>query len=254
VAEEQYLSPKTENQRNAIILAATRGDQLRELTEFIPKTMIKIGKKSILERAVDHLNEHHINNIKVVAGYKKETINLPNLNIIANDDYKITGEMVSLTKAIDTTREECVILFGDVLFKKYVLSILLDDPSDIVIIVDSVFSLEKKYQSDFVRVSPMEGKSPFPEDNFYLEKIVYDQPGTEYYGEWPGMVKLTMKGLETVKAFIQEFRNKPEFQKMNIRDMLNQLVQRGNNIKIQTISGHRIDVNNIDDFSLAGEF
>jgi len=98
------------------------------------------------------------------------------------------------------------------------------------------------------------GKSLFPEDNYYLEKIVYDQPGTEYYGEWLGMIKLTMKGLEVVKSFIQEFRDKPEFQKMDIREMQNQLVLNGNKIKIQTISGHRIDVNNIDDFSLAGEF
>ena len=45
MAEEQYLSPKTGNQRSAIILAATRGDQLGALTEFIPKTMIKIGKE-----------------------------------------------------------------------------------------------------------------------------------------------------------------------------------------------------------------
>jgi phosphoenolpyruvate phosphomutase len=162
--------------------------------------------------------------------------------------------MVSLTKAIDTTQGECVILFGDVLFKKYILSIMLDDPSDIVIIVDSVFSLDKQYQSDFVHVHPTEGKSLFPEDNYYLEKIIYDQPDTEYYGEWPGMMKLTVKGVIIVKAFIQEFRNKPEFQKMDIRDMLNQLVKRGNKVKIQTISGHRIDVNNIDDFSLAGEF
>ncbi len=254
MAEEHYLSPKRGNQRSAIILASTRGDQLGKLTECIPKTMIKIGKKSILERAVEHLNEHHIKNIMVVAGYKRETINLPNLNIIANDDYETTGEMVSLSKAIDTTREESVILFGDVLFKKYVLSIILDDPSDIVLIVDSVFSLDKQYQSDFVHVHHVEGKSLFPEDNYYLEKIIYDQPGTEYYGEWTGMMKLTVNGLEVVKTFIQEFRNKPEFQKMDIRDMLNQLVQRGNKIKIQTISGHRIDVNNIDDFSLAGEF
>ncbi len=56
LAEEQYLNPKPENQRNAIILASTRGDQLGKLTESIPKTMIKIGKKSILERAVEHLN------------------------------------------------------------------------------------------------------------------------------------------------------------------------------------------------------
>jgi phosphoenolpyruvate phosphomutase len=254
MAEEHYLSPKTGNQRSAIILASTRGEQLGELTESIPKTMIKIGKKSILERAVEHLNEYHIKNIMVVAGYKREKINLPNLNIIANDDYETTGEMVSLTKAIDTTREESIILFGDVLFKKFVLSIMLDDPSDIVLIVDSVFSLEKLYRSDFVHVRPTEGKSFFPQDNYYLEKIVYDQPGNEYYGEWTGMMKLTLKGMIIVKAFIQEFRNKPGFQKMDIRDMLNQLVQRGNKVKIQTISGHRIDVNNIDDFSLAGEF
>ncbi len=88
----------------------------------------------------------------------------------------------------------------------------------------------------------MESKSLFPEDNYYLEKITYDKPGTEYYGEWTGMMKLTVKGVITVKAFIQEFRDKPEFQKMDIRDMLNQLVQRGHKVKIQTILGHIIDV------------
>ncbi len=254
IAEEQYLSPKTGSQRCAIILASTRGEQLGKLTESIPKTMIKIGGKSILERAVEHLNEHHIKNIMVVAGYKRETIDLPNLNIIANDDYETTGEMVSLSKAVDTTQGEVVILFGDVLFKKYVLSIMLDDPSDIVIIVDTVFTLEKQYKSDFVYASPLENNSLFPKDNYYLEKIIYDEPGTEYYGEWPGMMKLTAKGLEIVKTFIQENQNRPEFQKLDIRDMLNQLVKHGHRVKIQTIAGHRIDVNNIDDFSLAVEF
>lgn len=254
LAEEQYLNPKPENQRNAIILASTRGEQLGKLTESIPKTMIKIGRKSILERAVEHLNEYHIKNIAVVAGYRRETINLPNINIIGNDDYETTGEMVSLAKAIDTAHGETVILFGDVLFKKYLLSIILDDPEDIVIIVDSVYSPGKHYQSDFVYVNPVEGTSFFPEDNYYLKKIVYNQPNSEYYGEWIGMMKLTVKGSGIVKNFIKEFRNQPEFLKMDIRDMLNQFVQHGHRIKIQTISGHRIDVNNIEDFSLAGEF
>ncbi len=190
----------------------------------------------------------------VVAGYKREAINLPNINIIENDEYETTGEMVSLTKAIDIAHGETVILFGDVLFKKYILSIILDDPADIVIIVDTVFSIEKQYQSDFVHVCQVEGESLFPKDNYYLKKITYDQPDAKYYGEWPGMMKLTVKGLSIVKNFINEFRNKPEFQKMAIRNMLNQFVQDGHKVKIQTISGHRIDVNNIDDFSLASEF
>ncbi|MCP4266850.1 MAG: hypothetical protein GY777_14985, partial [Candidatus Brocadiaceae bacterium] len=149
---------------------------------------------------------------------------------------------------------ESVILFGDVLFKKYILSIILDDTADIVIIVDTVFSIEKQYQSAFVHVYQAEAESLFPKDNYYLKKITYDQRDEEYYGEWPGMMKLTVKGLNIVRSFINEYRNQPEFQKMAIRDMLNQFVQQGHKVKIQTISGHRIDVNNIDDFSLAGEF
>lgn len=254
LAEEHYLRPKSGNQRSAIILASTRGEQLGKLTQSIPKTMIKIGKKSILERAIEHLNEYHINNISVVAGYKREAINLPNLKIIGNDDYETTGEMVSLSKAIDTAQGESIILFGDILFKKYFLSIILDDPADIVIIVDSLFSRKKNYQSDFVYVYQVEGASFFPEDNYHLKKIFFDQPRSEYYGEWIGMVKLTSKGVTMVKDFIQELKNKPEFQKMNIRDMFNQFIDRGIKIKIQTISGHRIDINNIEDFSLAGEF
>ena len=53
---------------------------------------------------------------------------------------------------------------------------------------------------------------------------------------------------------MQEYRKKPEYKKMHIRHMLNQLDKRENKVNIQTISGHRIDVNNTDDFSLAGEF
>ena len=52
---------------------------------------------------------------------------------------RLQVKMVSLTKAIDIAQGESVILFGDVLFKKYILSIILDDPADIVIIVDTVF-------------------------------------------------------------------------------------------------------------------
>ncbi|MCP5006778.1 MAG: phosphoenolpyruvate mutase, partial [Planctomycetes bacterium] len=239
-AEEYYLNPKSDNLRSAIILASTRGEQLGKLTQSIPKTMIKIGKKSILERAVEHLNEYLIKDISVVAGYKKDAISLPNLNIIGNEDYETTGEMVSLSKAIDTARGESIILFGDILFKKYFLSIILDDPADIVIIVDSAFSLDRKYLSDFVSVYQVEGASFFPEDNYHLKEIIYDQPCSKYYGEWIGMMKLTSKGVKMVKDFILEFKNQPEFKKMNIRDMFNQFIMRGIKIKIQTISGHRI--------------
>lgn len=254
-AEELYLGPPQGKQRNAVILASTRGDQLGKLTENIPKTMLKIGKKSILERAIDHLNEYQIKQIKVVAGYKKEAIDLPNIQLVDNDKYQTTGQMVSLSKAIDDSLQgESIVLFGDILFKKYILRLILDDPSDIVLVVDSSFSKEKEYQSDFICTSSEEKPSLFPEEQYKIQKLVFDSPQEEFYGEWIGILKLSAKGLERVREFIQEHQDQPKFQNMDIRDMLNYFLEKGDSVNLQTISGHWVDVNNIEDFSLANKF
>ena len=86
-------------------------------------------------------------------------------------------------------------------------------------------------------------------------KIVYDQPEYRILWRVAGNDKADYEWSGNRKNFypgVPRQAGVPE--RWIFREMLNQLVQRGNKIKIQTISGHRIDVNNIDDFSLAGEF
>jgi phosphoenolpyruvate phosphomutase len=76
-AEKRYL-PKTSDQASAIVLAASRGDELGELTEDKPKTMVSIRGVPILSHIVDAYNTVGIKNITVVRGYKKVAVNLPN--------------------------------------------------------------------------------------------------------------------------------------------------------------------------------
>ena len=57
---------------NAIILAAGSGIRLDEYTQDIPKTLVDINGKSILERQISLLRKHKVNEIFVVTGYKKE--------------------------------------------------------------------------------------------------------------------------------------------------------------------------------------
>lgn len=58
----------------AVILAAGRGTRLDPLTNSVPKVMLKVGHKSILEHTIDILREYGHTDIALVVGYKKESI------------------------------------------------------------------------------------------------------------------------------------------------------------------------------------
>ncbi|MBU3916420.1 phosphoenolpyruvate mutase [bacterium] len=252
-AEKRYLSSFARKPMGSIILAATRGKQLGHLTEDQPKTMLKIGKESILSRMINQLHENEIKDIAVIAGYQHEKIDFPNLTKIVNDDYETSGQMVSLSKAVDKLNQTTLLLFGDILFKKYILRFAIDDPEDIVIIVDSKPVSQGDRLSDYVIATEADSQSYFGEDAFATQ-IDLAKPDSKYNGEWIGVMKLSEKAALMASDFIGKHQSDPEFQKMDIRDMLNSFITSGVKVKTHYISGHWVDVNNISDLTLANEF
>lgn len=57
---------------NAIIIAAGTGSRLRPLTYEIPKPLINIFGKPMLERNIEYLIENGVKEIVIVVGYLKE--------------------------------------------------------------------------------------------------------------------------------------------------------------------------------------
>jgi UDP-N-acetylglucosamine diphosphorylase / glucose-1-phosphate thymidylyltransferase / UDP-N-acetylgalactosamine diphosphorylase / glucosamine-1-phosphate N-acetyltransferase / galactosamine-1-phosphate N-acetyltransferase len=58
----------------AVILAAGRGTRMRELTDDVPKPMVLVAGRPVLERIVAGLASTGIDQILVVVGYHKEVI------------------------------------------------------------------------------------------------------------------------------------------------------------------------------------
>lgn len=253
-AEELYLSRNRSKNSRAIILAATQGKQLGSLTEQIPKTLLKIGEKSILERAVDNLLVQGVGATSVVAGYKSETIQIPGIEVLVNKDYENSGQMKSLATAYDKLGQETVILFGDILFKRYMIQLLMNDPGDIVLIVDTNFKLGRDYRSDFVLAKAVPPESAYQDTAIEAQKLEFGTPNSRYFGEWIGIMKLSAKGAELAKQFIDTNKLQPVFNSMDIRDMINHFIQQGISVKIQPISGHWVDVNQLEDLTTVNEF
>lgn len=58
----------------AVILAGGLGSRLRPFTEIIPKPLLPIGEKSVLEIQMEHLQKHGFDEIFLATNYKSEYI------------------------------------------------------------------------------------------------------------------------------------------------------------------------------------
>ena len=65
---------KTRLPLDAVLMAGGKGERLRPLTEKIPKPLLKVGGKCIIDHNVDRLISYGINHISVTVNYLKEQI------------------------------------------------------------------------------------------------------------------------------------------------------------------------------------
>jgi len=118
----------------SVILAAGISARLRPLTDHIPKCLLKIGDKTILERTLDNLLTYHLNDIVIVTGYLEEQIKnfvaryYPQLNVIyiRNNKYDTTNNIYSLWMTKDLViNNDMLLMDSDILFDKRILALLL---------------------------------------------------------------------------------------------------------------------------------
>ena len=103
-----------------IILAGGRGSRLSEITNKIPKPMVKICKVPILVRIIKHYNKYGFKNFLIASGYKHQIIkkyfekNLKNLNIKVINTGKnsmTAGRVKRLKKYVKN--ERFLLTYGD---------------------------------------------------------------------------------------------------------------------------------------------
>lgn len=254
-AQERYLKPAGSETR-AVVLAASRGSALRELTHDRPKVMLPVGGKPLLRRLVDEFKRHGINQTTVVAGYKADSIERSGIQLRINDAYETTGELASLLCAEPDFSSDTLISYGDLLFRSYILRDLLDTDGELIVVVDS--QLNGSYISgspDYAYCTRTDDRSLFRED-VYLEHMsaqadpAYGEPA----GRWIGMLRARGEGVKWLREGLQAMQSRSDFNQLGLPELLNYLVENGKPVRVNYINGHWLDVNTLDDIDRAGDF
>ncbi|RKZ49946.1 MAG: phosphoenolpyruvate mutase [Gammaproteobacteria bacterium] len=254
-AQERYLRPKG-SETKAIVLAASRGFALGELTEDKPKLMLSIGGKTVLRRLLDEFKNQNINKVTLVAGYKPEAIDTSGIEMKINKDYETTGELASLTQVVSEFHDDMIITYGDLLFRSYILRDLLENEGEIVAVIDS--SVENDNYSgtpDYAYCSQKEDRAIFKQDA-YLNHVSEEKntASGDPTGRWIGMLRVRGQGRQWIEDAIDELKSHENFKQLSLADLLNQLIKTNHPVKVHYINGHWVDINALADIDRAGDF
>ena len=91
----------------AIIIAAGDGSRLGNLTKDLPKPLVDVNGKSIIERQISTFKKNGIDEIIVITGAFKEKFSISDVTYVYDQKFEEHDILVSLMEARDH-------IFGDV--------------------------------------------------------------------------------------------------------------------------------------------
>lgn len=116
-------TPSFPTVKKAVLLAAGRGTRMRELTDDLPKPMIEVRGKPILQTIVEGLRDAGIEEFLVIVGYRKEVVtdyfgDGSRFGVKVAYETQVvqdgTGRVVDLAKGF-TAADPFVLSYGDIL-------------------------------------------------------------------------------------------------------------------------------------------
>jgi phosphoenolpyruvate phosphomutase len=256
LAEERYL-PKGRVSTRAIILAASRGNELGEITAGIPKAMVPVAGTPLLHKLVAQFRAAGIRAITVVRGYAADKVHAPDVEFVDNEDFEGTGELFSLQKARDWIDGDAIVSFGDILFRQHILNNLLAEEHDIVIAVDAMWERRRERQPngyvDYITATRAYSLG-YDEEDAFLEKMGPDLSVEKIHGEWIGLIKTTVNGSAGICDALDVLSKRPDFCRLRFDHLFNHLVSSGQRVQVLYITGQWLDVDDLEDLARAQAF
>jgi glucose-1-phosphate thymidylyltransferase len=194
----------------AVILAAGEGKRLRPFTETMPKVMLPVANKPVLEYVFDAVKKSGIDEIVVVVGYKKEVImeyfkDYKDVKITYVNQVKQLGTAHALLQAKKSIKDSFIVLAGDNIIDESSISKLIKTSSDYAILIKE-HPYPSKYGVVFVENNNIRRIVEKPKEDIgkYISTGIYKLPRSVF----TDIERCTSEGVHALSPVIQSLVDK----------------------------------------------
>jgi len=242
----------------AIIIGAGRGNRLMPLTDGLPKCMLEIGSKTVLDSMLEALRVSGMDDVVFIGGYQIEKIKneYPYLKFCHNTDWQNNNILTSLFYAEEEMDGAFLASYSDIIYRRDVVERLLQSKADITLVVDTDW--RRRYCGRLLHPESQAEKVIVKDDK--VVQIGKHLNSDEAYGEFIGLAKFSKRGAEILKTTYDEvvdkyqdqsFHQAASIQKAYLTDMIQELIDRGHAIHKVDINGDWIEIDTEEDFERA---
>jgi len=241
-----------------IILGAGEGKRLRPLTQNIPKCMVKIFGKSILEHQIDIIKKSGIDEIIIVKGYCEEMIKIPNVCYYKNEKYNSTNMVETLFCAEKELDGSVIVAYGDILYEKNVLEKLLASKDDFSIVIDK--NWQEYWQIRLQNI--LDDVESLTLKNGFITNIGQKINSlNDIQGQYIGLMKFQNNAISILKNFYHDSKKysksglnplnpKLSFENSYMTDLLQGLINHNHKLKAIEINGGWLEIDTLHDFEI----
>jgi len=219
----------------AVILAGGLGTRLKPFTEVIPKPLLPIGEKAVLEIQIEHLKSHGFNEIYLATNYRSDYIenflgdgSRYGVKLVISREDKQLGTVGPLTLLKSELTEPFILMNGDIL-------------SNINFTDFYNFANQKE---TLLSISIKKIIMPYAFGNiFFKDDLVL---GIE---EKPDLITYALAGIYVMKPNIFRFVPDNEFYGMDT--LIKKMLLEQSPISKYELKEYWLDIGRIDDYELA---
>ena len=243
-----------------IIIGAGRGSRLRNRTDEIPKTLVEVMGRPMLEWILEALAAGGFSRRDVIFihGYRGDVIKAryPEFTYVENAGWATNNILASLLCARDHLGDGFVSTYSDIVYRPACVADVVASPHDVTLVCDTDW--RRRYV----------GRSEHPESDAEKLRAEGDRvvelsrtiAGDRASGEFIGVAKFTAAGAAELCAGYDEakaaftggpFREGRSFEKAYLIDLLAWMLERGADLhRVDTFGGY-MELDTLQDLSLA---
>ena len=239
----------------AIILAAGRGTRLNKYTRDLPKGMLKVCGKPIIQHQIGLYNKYGVDEISIVTGYEANKIQFKNIKYFHNEFFATTNMVESLFCAEEVLHGEVIISYADIVFDNTILNRVLKFNEAIGVVADN--NWKEYWLKRYDKINFDTESLVINSQNQIIELGTENPPLEKIDGRYVGIIKVNSEGCNLIKDHYYKIKSLwrknhsadlGNFEQMYMTDFLQSMIKHGKIINTIPINNGWVEFDTNEDY------